>query len=152
MTRLSEHQKTDILNAYTTGISIHEIASTFDIPITDILIVLQEIYETLKESVLLKFDDATALALYKIDKTESEAWRSWELSKRPKIKKNQKATKLQAPNSIGDVGSENVAESPTPPVAQKIEQQMHSEEREGNPTYLNIIINCVKMRKELLNL
>ena len=93
MTTITEQQRAHILNDYIKGESIHDIAAKNSLAGTDILMAIQETYEILKKAVLLKFDESLAIQLAKVDKAENEAWKAWELSKRPKVKKNQKTLK-----------------------------------------------------------
>ena len=144
MTTITEQQRAHILNDYIKGESIHDIAAKNSLAGTDILMAIQETYEILKKAVLLKFDESLAIQLAKVDKAENEAWKAWELSKRPKVKKNQKNTKT--PNRLK---AEEDSETDS---IEKIEQQMNSEEREGSSMFLNVVIKCVQLRMELLNL
>lgn len=139
---LSSEQMADLTDRYVRGENIHQIAVALDVPIHLVLASLQDIYEKLKIAIPFKFNDASVMQLSKLDKAENEAWRAWELSKRPKQRKSSKATKTSA----GNVEAEEAVKP------DKMEQQLNTEEREGSPAYLGVVLNCVKLRMELLRL
>jgi len=139
----SDEQLSEITDRYIRGENIHSIAHAVGVPASQILTALQDVYEKLKVAIPFKFNDASIIQLSKLDKAESEAWKSWELSKRPKQRKSSKATKMG--------GGEN-AETDEAVKPDKMEQQLNTEERDGSPAYLNIVLNCVKLRVELLRL
>ena len=140
----SIEQLADITERYIRGEDIYQISKAVDLPISNVLIALQKVYEQLKVSIPLRFDNASIMQLSKLDKAESEAWKSWEMSKRPKQRKMSKATKK------GGIEAEEIDLKNKQP--DKMEQQMNTEEREGSSAYLNIIISCVKIRMDLLKL
>ena len=142
---LSIEQLSEVSNRYIRGEGLYHIAQAMGIPYPLVLVALQEVYDNLKKSVSLRFDDARIVQLSKLDKTESEAWNSWELSKRPKQKKSSKATKL------GGISSTESPDKPTPQ-PDKMDQQINTEEREGSVAYLNIVLLCIKTRVDLLRL
>jgi len=128
----------DISDRYVRGEDIYQISKAVELPVAEVLVALQEVYEKLKVSIPFKFNDANIIQLSKLDKAESEAWKSWELSKKPKQRKMSKATKNGADANETKEG--------------KMEQSLNIEDREGSPAYLNVVINCVKIRMELLRL
>ena len=135
----------EITDRYVRGEDIYQISKAVDLPVADILVALQQVYEKLKISIPFKFNDANIIQLSKLDKAESEAWKAWDMSKKPKQRKTSKATKK------GD-NTEGVSEGKADKQPDKMEQQLNIEDREGSPAYLNIVINCVKLRMELLRL
>ena len=133
----------DISDRYVRGEDIYQISKAVELPVAEVLVALQEVYEKLKVSIPFKFNDANIIQLSKLDKAESEAWKSWELSKKPKQRKMSKATKNGADENETKEGKTKEG---------KMEQSLNIEDREGSPAYLNVVINCVKIRMELLRL
>lgn len=143
----SNEQLSYISDMYLRGEDLHKIASEVGAHPTDVLLALQEVYERLQKSVPFKFDKALVMQLCKLDKAESEAWRSWEKSKQPKMRKNSKATKGDVKANVTE--NKDKADDKKP---DKIEQSVITEEREGSAMYLNIVLTCIKTRVDLLRL
>ncbi len=143
----SSNVLTEITDRYVRGEDIYQISKAVGLPVADILVALQQVYEKLKISIPFKFNDANIIQLSKLDKAESEAWKAWDMSKKPKQRKTSKATK----KGKGE-NTEGVLEDKDNKQPDKMEQQLNIEDREGSPAYLNIVINCVKLRMELLRL
>ena len=143
MAEWTEEILSEIADRYIKGETVYQIAAQMSLTTEGVWSALQTVYEQLKKSVPFRFNEAAIIQLSKIDKAENEAWRSWELSKRPKQRKSSKATKR---------GGVNIQEEGNAADIDKMEQQINTEEREGSAVYLNLVLSCVKIRMDLLNL
>jgi hypothetical protein len=140
----SQSDLAELSSRYIKGESINEIADGMNRADVEILRGLQLVYENLKNAVLFKFDDVLIRQLAKLDLTESEAWKAFEASKTPRVKKSTKAVKGIRGQSA-DINSDDTK----PDI---MEQSQSTEQREGNPIYLNIVMRCIEQRVSILRL
>ncbi|GAB3546387.1 hypothetical protein [Spirosoma fluminis] len=102
---------------------------------------LQAIRSDWKESSLVDFNEAKAKELAKIDHLESIYWKAWEDSTRP-VKKSRKKysgkvdkTKPQDRQQVSDFDTTDI-----------------TEERQGNPRFLDGVMRCIEKRVAILGL
>ena len=113
---------------YIQGQSQHEIATAFGISQTTVSRDLDAIRESWKQSAIRDYGLAVAKELAKVDRIERRAWDAWEKSLRPRV------TVSNEKNALGDKRRKVV------------------EGQSGNPSHLQIVLQCVERRCQLLGL
>ncbi len=134
---------------YVRGENIHKIANELNLSDVEILRGLQLVYDSLQKAVPFMFDNAMIMQLSKLDKAESEAWKAWDSSKEAKVKKSSKATKVAGKRKKSS-DEDNDGDGNMKP--DSMEQSQVTEQRDGSPAFLGIVVNCVRTRLEILRL
>lgn len=105
---------------------------------------LKEIRKEWKESMVFDFNEAKGKELAKIDKLEAEYWQAWEESTRPLKRKSTRLT--------GDVEAKTEKEDAKKPKAKNLVSTESTEERLGDPRYLDGVMKCIQKRVDILGL
>ena len=111
-----------------------EIANHVNVTQQQISSDLKAIRKEWKDSAIRDYDDALDQELARINRRETEAWEAWDRSK------NQTKQRTIKGRSIGE-GDTNI-----------IEKSERTEDKIGDPRYLNIVEACSRQRCELLGL
>jgi hypothetical protein len=130
-----EHARTVVAQRVLQGYTHGEIAKELGISDSMVGLYLKELRQRWRASSLRDFDEARAIELAKIDNLEREYWESWERSKRPKTQTTQRTAPSKA-------GSTDV----------KITAGMTTQERDGDPRFLDGIFKCIERRMKLYGL
>lgn len=105
---------------------------------------LKSLRELWKIESVRDFDEAKGLELAKIDRVEAELWKAWESSKKPVYTRRVK--KERTINTSPSASGSRFKMIPT-------EKEVRKEEKAGgDPRYMNLILQCVDRRCELLAL
>lgn len=91
---------------------------------------LKEIQRRWRESTTMNLDEAKARELARLDQLEREFWTAWEASK------NERTQARQEKNNAGAT----------------VKASMMKEQRDGNPSFLQGVLNCIDRRCKLLGL
>ncbi len=123
-----EKQLAEIARLYLRGITQAEIGEQIGVSQRQVSYDLAILRERWKQSSLIDFDAAKAEELAKIDALEAEYWQAWNESKREK--------KRQAAKKRGE----------------QTETSLTTEERNGDPRYLQGVQWCIEQRCKILEI
>lgn len=126
-----------VAELYLKGQSQTSIAQELGVVQSQISYDLNAIREEWKAARIRDFNEAQEIELSKIDNMEREYWEAWERSKQVKTRKSKK------------IKGQAVADRSTP---RDVETTDTTEERNGDPRYLQGVQWCIDRRIELLGL
>jgi hypothetical protein len=130
-----EHHRSVIAHKVLLGYNMTEIAKELGISRGQVAYDLRIVTKRWKEAAVRDFDEARGVELAKIDALEKEAWMAWERSKEKKTQSRQRIVPK------GKDGIEN-----------NITGEIKTEERDGDPRFLDIVFRCVERRIKLYGL
>lgn len=96
---------------------------------------LETIESRWRESSLIDFDEARSKELARLNKVEHEFWMAWERSKLPKNQTSQRTAPTRA-------GADDM----------RVSASMRTEERDGDPRFLDGVFKCIERRIRLYGL
>ena len=105
---------------------------------------LKAIREEWAESTIVDFNEAKLQELAKIDQLEKTYWEAWSRSLEKTLKRSKKMK--------GSVEDSVETKSETKPRRKDVEITETTEERLGDPRYLDGILKCIQKRCELLGI
>lgn len=124
-----EERRAEIIAMYRAGIPQKEIAEQFGISASGVKYHVERQREIWRNSALVDFNEAQGRVLELLDKTEQEAWNAWEQSKKPLV------MQIRYLNKHGDPAN-----------------QIRQNNRDGDPRFLQIALDCAEKRMKLLGL
>lgn len=136
-------RRVNVARLYLQGWTQAAIAVEEGVDQSQISLDLTEIRKDWKASTLFDFNEAKTKELARIDLLESTYWTAWEASKTP-LKKKQ--TKLRGEVLQADM------KNPQKQQAKALETTEATEERLGDPRYLDGVLKCIQKRVEILGL
>lgn len=138
------HRRATVTRLYLQGVRQYQIAAEVGVSEGQISQDLAAIRTEWRQSTLMDFNDQKIQELAKIDHLESVYWEAWHDSKKP-LKK--KSTKMK-----GEVDAVARDEDKKKQKAKHLESSETTEERLGDPRYLDGAMRCIQKRCDLLGL
>lgn len=115
-----------------------------------------------KESALRDFDTEKGRILNELQKVKSEAWEAWERSKNDRVfakdKKilaliNRKERLRKGKRTEEEIARERIDEDvPDEPIPIKEEHEVRTEQRDGDPRFLSLVMDCIQEEETLLGI
>lgn len=132
--------RAQIAGLYLKGRSQRDMAAQMGVSRDIIRYDLDAIRENWKKSALFDFNEAVGKQLARLDMAESEAWDAWEKSKTNRSVTVTRQRRRTLP-SASDAVLDNVSEA-----------MKRDEQRDADPRYLQIALDCIKERNKILGL
>lgn len=139
-----------VADLYLRGFSCPQIASECGLSNTTIWEDIRAIQDAWIESSIVNFDRRIAIEIQRLDKVEAEAWVAWDRSKSAEIVKvgSQRVSNGEESQAARQVirGAKLLGTDP------KTGKPIEVIEREGDPRFLKIILDCHDRRTKLLKI
>lgn len=151
-----EHDRTEIASLYLQGKTFQQIADALQLSKSQIFYDLNIVRQRWRDDAVLSIDLHKARELARIDLIESETWRAWDESKKPRTVHTEQSDVEPSEGMQSSDGeqpgtdAENASGTKPKPVLIKVIDRMES--RAGDPRFLQVALDCVKQRRELLGL
>lgn len=130
-----EHHRLVISQRVLQGYTPAEIGRELGVTRQQVAYDLKIVEKRWREAALRDFDEARGVELAKIDALEHEYWQAWERSKKPKTQSTQRT----APSKLG---ADDM----------RVTAGIRTEERDGDPRFLDGVFKCIERRIKLYGL
>jgi hypothetical protein len=140
-----------VVRLYLQGLTMREVADKLGTTAPTVCKDIAVIRAQWKESALRDYNELLNRELARIDAVESAAWHAWDLSLRER-----QTIQEEAENQPADEQAEDSQKKKSPPkhslewIRRKLKTRR--EGQSGNPSYLQIVLECVEKRSKLLGL
>jgi len=135
----ASERRPKVARLYLSGKTQPEIAEEFGVNQSTISRDLKAIQQTWREAAIRDFDEARGQELAKLDNLELTYWQAWERSLGDFKVETSKARLNRQSSGEGDP-------------RQSTEKTVKTEERNGDPRYLQGVLSCIDRRVKLLGL
>nr|WP_293836721.1 helix-turn-helix domain-containing protein [uncultured Arsenicibacter sp.] len=134
-------RRAQVATLYLKGWQQAAIAEELDVTQSQISQDLKAIRENWKTGALIDFNEAKARELARLDLLEQTYWSAWERSLKP-FKKKQ--TKMRGEVNMNDASQKQKAKN--------LETTEATEERVGDPKFLDGVLKCIQKRVDILGI
>lgn len=130
-----EHTLAVVANRLLQGYSLRDIAEELGVSKPRAAELTRQVAQHWRNSAMVDIDEARGIELAKLDKLEHEYWLAWERSKMPRTMTTQRTAPMPA-------GSSDM----------RVTAGMRTEERDGDPRFLDGVFKCIERRIKIYGL